>query len=385
MATQHPIIIIGSGLAGYTLAKEFRKLDQTTPLTIITASDGRYYSKPLLSTALTKQQLPAKLAMADVDSMRQQLNAEILVKTRVNKIDAAQQCIYIGEQPLIYSKLVLACGADPIKPAISGSAAEKILSVNDLEDYHVFRDSLHGKKHIAILGAGLVGCEFANDLLNSDYSVSVIALGRYPLDTLLPEAIGKELQLALQMKGAHWHLQQSAKQIAHHDNRFLITLTDGTQLTVDLILSAIGLRPHTHLAHSAGIKINRGIVVDRLLQTSIENIYALGDCAEVNGIVQLFIAPLLESARTLAKTLAGNKTLIHYPPMPVIVKTPAFPLVLLPPPPDVKGEWRIEQDKHNIKAIFCDAQQKIHGFVLTGTRIKEKNDLVNIMLTSSHL
>ena len=145
-----PIIIIGSGLAGYTLAKEFRKLDISTPLTIITASDGRFYSKPLLSTALTKQHHPESLAIAPVATMMKQLNAEIFTKTRVTTIDAQQKKIQIGVRSLSYKKLILACGADPIKAPLSGDAVNEVLSVNDLEDYAIFRDSLAGKKHLVI-------------------------------------------------------------------------------------------------------------------------------------------------------------------------------------------------------------------------------------------
>ena len=192
----------------------------------------------------------------------------------------------------------------------------------------------------------------------------------------MPEAIGKAMQLALSSKGAQWHLQKYVTQVNKKNNHFSVHLSDNTEIGADLVLSAIGLRPHTELAQLAGLNVNRGIVVDTTLQTSSEHIYALGDCAEVNGSVQLFVAPLLECARTLAKTLAGQVTTIHYPPMPVVVKTPALPMVILAPAPDTKGEWHISGEGNDLKAVFYDQQKNVRGFALTGKCVIEKGELV---------
>lgn len=370
------LVIIGSGLAGYTLAKEFRKLDSQMPLQIITASDGRFYSKPQLSTALTAKKTADELAVASATEMSQQLNAVIRTHTKVTAIDSVEQCIYINDEKFFYSSLVLALGADVIKPPIIGDAIDEIFSVNDLEDYVRFRQSIHNKKHLAILGAGLVGCEFANDLINSGHKVEIIAPANYPLDSLLPEKIGLLLQAALEEMGVIWHLSQTANEVNHVEKGYGITLSSRRSLVVDGILSAIGLHPHTSLAAKAGIKVNRGIVVDQTLQTSEKNIYALGDCAEVNGLVLLFIAPLLNCARALAKTLAGETTKVDYPVMPVSIKTPACPIVVYPPPSGLEGTWVITGEGKNLKALFYDKQHQLRGFALTGKAVTEKLSLM---------
>ncbi|MCL5669420.1 MAG: FAD-dependent oxidoreductase [Gammaproteobacteria bacterium] len=111
----HPIVIVGAGLAGYTTARELRKLDKDTPLMLISADDGRFYSKPMLSNAYAQGKTAEQLALQDVAQMQTQLNATILVHTRVSGIDTAQHTLTCDGKTLPYSKLVLALGADPIR------------------------------------------------------------------------------------------------------------------------------------------------------------------------------------------------------------------------------------------------------------------------------
>jgi rubredoxin-NAD+ reductase len=368
----YPIIIIGSGLAGYTLAREFRQHDQQTPVLIITASDGRFYSKPLLSTALARQKTAEKLAISDAETMAKQLNVVIRIRTVVTAIVPQEHCIYIAEQKFFYSKLILAWGAEVIRPPLQGNAVHDLHFVNDLEDYTRFRQAIHGKKKLAILGAGLVGCEFANDLLHAGHQVDLIAPSHHPLELLLPEPLAYVLQTALQEAGVHWHLAQTAVTLDKTDDKYALTLSLGEILHVDAVLSAIGLRPHTELARKAGLQVQHGITVNRLLQTSAPDVFALGDCAEVNGLVLLFVAPLLNCARALAKTLAGKSTEVDYPAMPVVIKTPALPLVVNPPPRGLMVEWEISGEGRDWKALAYDAQHQLRGFALTGKAVHEK-------------
>ncbi|MEO8963106.1 MAG: FAD-dependent oxidoreductase [Gammaproteobacteria bacterium] len=369
----HPIIIIGTGLAGYQLAKEFRKLDDATPLAIITADDGKYYSKPLLSTALTSGKTAETLSTANAKMMSQQLNAAIGTNARVSNIDPINKTITINADKFPFSKLVLACGAEVIKAPLQGDAVDAVLSVNHLYHYAEFRDLILNKKRIAILGAGLIGCEFANDLTNAGYEVHVIAPAKTPLDLLVPAQVGHALQTALEQNGVHFHLECIAQRVDKTENgNYALELSNGNEIEVEFVLSAIGLKPNITLAESAGIAVNRGIIVNRFLETSLHDIYALGDCAEVEGHVLPYIMPLLNSSKALAKTLAGVRTAVDYPAMPVTVKTPAHPIVVCPPPKNTEGNWQIESTDHSLRALFYDAEHKLHGFVLTNDAVKER-------------
>ncbi len=376
----HPIVIIGTGLAGYQLAREFRKLDNSAPLTIVTADEGQFYSKPQLSTALTSGKTAETLPTANATQMASELNAIIKTRARVTAIDPARKLITVNDDQIGYSKLVLACGADVIRPELAGDAVKEILSINHIYHYAEFRDLIENKKKIAILGAGLIGCEFANDLSNAGYETHIIAPVKAPLDLLVPETVGRVLQTALEQNGVHFHLPSIATRIDKMENGvYCLELSNNNVIEVDFVLSAIGLRPHTTLAKVTGIVTNRGIVVNRFLETSQPDIYALGDCSEVEGHVLPYITPLLNCARALAKTLTGTRTAVLYPAMPVVVKTPAHPIVVCPPPKNIEGNWEIETTDSNVRALFYDEQRHLYGFVLTNEAVKERANLAKMI------
>ncbi|RYZ86996.1 MAG: FAD-dependent oxidoreductase, partial [Moraxellaceae bacterium] len=342
----NPVVIIGSGMAGYTLAREFRKLDSTTPVVMISADDAVNYAKPTLSNALVGNKHPDQIGLGDAAKMSEQLNITILAHTQVQHIDCANHQISLTsgqDKPTLqaYSKLILAVGANPIRLPIEGNAAQDIYVVNSLADYRRFREnlSLRHEKRVLLLGAGLIGCEFANDLKTTGHDVTVVDIAAQPLGRLLPEQTAKAFQTGLESIGIRFALNTTVARIDSLNNDYQVTLADGTELVVDIVLSAIGLRPNLELAEAANIQTSRGISVDTLLQTNQPDIYALGDCAEVDGHLLPYVMPLMQQARALAKTLTGTPTAVHYPAMPVAVKTPAAPLTVLPAPVDAAVTW----------------------------------------------
>lgn len=378
--TDAPVVIIGTGLAGYNLAREFRKLDKQTPLLLITSDDGRSYSKPMLSTGFTKKTTADDLAQADAGKMAKQLQASVWTFTQVTAIDTAQQIVSIGNATRVrYKSLVLAWGADVIRPPMSGSGLDKVYSVNDLLDYDAFRTALKkaDAKRIFIIGAGLIGSEFANDLLNGGFEVESVDPLAYNLASLLPEQAGQAVQKALEAQGATFHFGTVAESIdTNSDNTgVVVSLANGKKITADAVVSAVGVRPRIDLAKASGIEVNRGIVANRLLETNAKNVYTLGDCAEIQGHVLYYVAPLMAGARALAKTLAGTPTEVVYPAMPVTIKTPACPIVVSPPPRDAQGQWDISANGSNVVAQYKDASGNLLGFALTGEGTSEKLSL----------
>lgn len=383
-AIARPLVIVGTGLAGYNLAREFRKHDQETQLILITADDGRSYSKPMLSTGYTKNTSADDLAMADAGKMALQLKASVWTFAHLTHIDTEKQEIQLGESTTVaYGKLVLAWGADVIRPPLEGDGAELVYSVNDLLDYADFRTAVQKNeaKKLLIIGSGLIGSEFTNDLANGGFEIEAVDPLAYSLPTLLPEVAGKAVQAALEGMGAKFHFGRLVKAINKNpDGGVIGVLDDGSEIKADLAVSAVGVRPRIELAQAAGITCNRGIVANKLLQTSAKNVYTLGDCAEVEGHVLFYVAPLMASARALGKTLAGEPTEVAYPAMPVTIKTPACPVVVAPPPRDADGEWSIDANGDDVVAEFKDASGNLLGFALTGANgIKEKLRLQKLL------
>ena len=369
------IVVIGSGLAGYGLVRELRRKDEAVAITVLTSDGGEGYSKPMISTGYTKDLNADKLAAQSAEELAEQLNVTIRTRTRVAGIDTHLQTVHLeGGEALPYSELVLALGAELIRPPIGGDAAEDVLGVNDLDDYRRFQGLLaaKGARKVAIIGAGLIGCEFTNDLLNGGFTVEAVDPMGWCLPTLLPEQSGRAVQAALEEKGATFHFGPLATEVNRAGEGYAVTLNNGDTIEADAVLCAVGVRPRTTLASDAGIEVNRGIVTDRQLRTNAPNVYAMGDCAEVAGHVLVYVAPLMAAARALAATLAGETTDVSYPAMPVAIKTPACPVVVSPPAKDADGEWHFEGDAPDIKALFRSGAGELLGFALTGQAVKER-------------
>jgi len=366
------IVIIGSGLAGYTVIRELRKLDKTIPITLVSKEPGYFYSKPMLSTALASNKSAEQLVSTNAEGMATQLEMTILSETDVTAIDTAAQTIATSKGSISYGKLVLGLGADQIHLPLQGNAANEVITVNDLEEYAQFRKSIEGKKRIAILGAGLIGCEFANDLVLGSYEVDVIDLAPQALGRLLPEAAAQALQTKLSEAGVRWHFATTVQSIDRNNNLLTITLANGSVITSDVFLSAVGLKPRLDLAKAAGIATAAGITVNRQLETSASNVYAIGDCAEVDGLVLPYVMPIMQAARALAPNLLGQVTTLTYPAMPIMVKTPALPTIVSPPAKGALGEWKINPIEGGLEARFESSDGKLLGFALLGAATAQR-------------
>ncbi len=371
-STKAPLVIIGTGLAGYNLAREFRKFDRETPLLLVTADDGRSYSKPMLSTGFAMNKDADALGMTVAGPMAIQLDAEIRTHTRVTRLEPEKRRVWIGNEPVPYRDLVIAWGAQTIEVPVAGDAQDAIFPINDLLDYGRFREAAKGKQRVLILGAGLIGCEFANDLLHGGYEVELVAPCAQIMPSLLPVEPAAAVQRGLESLGARFHLGPVLERLDREDEGLVAQLSDGQKIPCDLVVSAVGLRPRTEPAEAAGLQVNRGIAVDRLLRTSAEHVYALGDCAEVDGLNLLYVMPLMSGVRALARTLTGQPTSVTYGPMPITVKTPVCPLVVSPPAAGSEGAWHVEGEGNDLKALYRDADGRLLGYALTGAAVQER-------------
>lgn len=368
--------IIGSGVAAWTLVRELRKADPEAQIRLITADSGDFYSKPMLSNALASGKTAESLVMTPAAKFAEQQKVELVPNATVSAVDAESRRLTSSAGEFSYDNLVLALGADTIKLPIEGDGAGDVISVNDLNDYAEFRKLLDGKKEVAVLGAGLIGCEFANDLLKADIHTTVFDLADRPLARLLPKQASTFMQNKLAEKGVSWKLGRTVNSIVKSGAGYTLTDSNGETTQADLVLSAVGLKPRTALAENAGITVARGIVVNSLGQTSNNNIYALGDCAEYLGkFVLPYIMPVMQAARAMAQTLAGKPTEIKFPAMPVSIKTPDCPAVVNPPLPEHEGEWEITADENGVKALFKGADGALLGMALLGEASKERQAL----------
>jgi rubredoxin-NAD+ reductase len=370
-----PLVILGTGHAGYALAREWRRLDADTPLLLITQDDGASYYKPDLSKAFAAGKDADALVKATAADLARELKADIRTNTAVTRIDPSSHRIFLGgDEAATYGKLVLAVGAEPIRVPMLGEPAAA-LPVNNRADYAQFRAQLTPGCRVLIIGAGLIGCEFANDLAAAGFRVTVVDVATRPLARFLPQQCGETLQNALAQIGVSWRLGVSVSTLrAPAGGPKSATLTDGSTIEADVVLSAVGLRPNIALAKAAGLACGIGVTVNEMMRTSAPDIYALGDCAEIAGRSLPFILPIANAVRALAPTLAGTPTPAKFPAMPTPVKTPACPVVICPPASS-KGEWTVTGAAPDLEAVFIDEAGAPSGFALLGKATAKRGAL----------
>lgn len=371
-----PIVVVGSGLAGYTLIRQLRQLDPARGVVLITADGGEVYSKPLLSNALAKHETPDSLVQKSAEDKARELDVVLVSRCRALSVDADKRIVKTTRGDFAYSDLVLATGASQRIIWPENAERDWIDTVNNLDDYRRWYGKLGtGAKRVLLIGAGLIGSEFADDLMSRGATVDLVDPAPYPLARLLPEAIGQRLASNFDHAGARLHMGRSVKRLERSANGgYAARLDNGDRVECDLVLSAVGLVPETDLAASAGVAIGRGIRVDDRLATSDPHIYAMGDCAETRAGVLPYILPLMAQAKVLARVLAGTEQKLSMKAMPVTVKTTSLSLVVCPPGAGVDGRWSVEGRGDDYAAVFRDSAGAARGFALSGAAVERRGE-----------
>lgn len=379
-----PLVILGSGMAGYQLATELRRLGDLRPIVMLTEDSGEFYSKPLLSTALAKGQQADQLVSATGEQQAAKLQLTLIPFTRVTAIQPLKKRVITAKQTFEYQQLVLATGARPDLPSIPMPATSKetkvLHTVNNLEDYRQLGQALKPKSKVTIIGGGLVGVEMAQDLLTANHQVSLIARSNSLLDQLIPAPAAKLLEEKLQSQGLKLYKNTSATQITGQPLAWQIKTDQQLTLNANTIICATGLHPRIRIAAEAGIATNRGIQVDQQLKTNFPDIYALGDCAEIVGLNLMYVQPLMACARLLAAQLTGaNQAKLTLEALPVLIKTPSCPVVAAPPTQQAEGSWHYEQADDSVLAEFKSPTGQLLGFALVGKAVRQKSRLTKAL------
>jgi nitric oxide reductase FlRd-NAD(+) reductase len=360
-----PIIIIGSGFGSYQLIKTIRRTDKHIPIMVFTLDEGHDYNKPDLSHAFSHQQTCTDLIRQTAQEFASEYNITLHALTRVESIDSQQQSVLVNGIAYPYSQLVLATGARTFVPPMQGNATSNVITLNSLQEFESAQAQIHEAKRVLIIGAGLIGTEIAMDLSHCGKQVVVVEPSKGLMANMLPELVATALQQKLIEAGVEFEFGQTIISLDHKDSAICATLSSGKAVDIDCVISAAGLKANVGLASQSGCKVNNGLVVNNQLQTSVNNIYALGDCAEINGKVMSYLQPILLSANALAKTLLGQPTDLKLPAMLVKVKTPHMPIQLGGSTVKDVASWQIDIDSSGCSVKAYNEQKQIIGFVVT--------------------
>lgn len=339
------IIVLGGGTAGWSVVEAIRALDTQAPITLVSNCEADRYHKPELSIALSRGISPESLIRETGRAAAARLNVRLMARTQVFGLSPLLKQVRTTRGTLRYSSLILAQGARPSVPVeISPTLCRR---VNDLAGWTGLRNALvGGARRIAIVGAGMVGCELAEDFTASGHSVTLLDVHAEPMASMLPSVAGQRLRLSLEKLGIKYVGETRVTGVtALPDGSKRISLSGARTFTVDEIVVAAGLATDNRLAQMSGLSFNRGFEVDpATLQTSAPHIYALGDCVSIQGAPCRFIEPIVRQADAIAHAVMGIKHDGYRHRTPVIrLKTRSLP-VIIHGQPDVNGNWKVESD-----------------------------------------
>ena len=358
------IVIIGAGFAARQLVKNIRKQDATIPLTLIAADSMDEYNKPDLSHVISQGQRADDLTRQTAGEFAEQFNLRLFPHTWVMNIDAEARVVKSQNNQWQYDKLVLATGASAFVPPVPGR--ELMLTLNSQQEYRACETQLRDARRVLIVGGGLIGSELAMDFCRAGKAVTLIDNAASILASLMPPEVSSRLQHRLTEMGVHLLLKSQLQGLEKTDSGILATLDRQRSIEVDAVIAATGLRPETALARRAGLTINRGVCVDSYLQTSNADIYALGDCAEINGQVLPFLQPI-------------QLTPLKLPAMLVKIKTPELPLHLAGETQRQDLRWQINTERQGMVARGVDDADQLRAFVVSEDRMKEAFGLLKTL------
>jgi len=301
------LVLVGNGMAGCRTLEELLKLaPDLYDVVVFGAEPYPNYNRILLSPVLAGEMTVQDIVLNDLDWYRDNriklhLNKKIVkIDRRVRKVVAED-----GTEE-DYDRLLLATGSNPFMLPIPGKDLPGVIAYRDIKDTDAMIDAAQHGGHAVVIGGGLLGLEAANGLKLRGMDVSIVHVSNWIMERQLDQTAATMLQKSLEEKGLKFLLgKNTGELIAGANGRIsAVAFKDGTQIPTDLVVMAVGIRPNTALAESAGIHCERGIVVNDTMQTYDPRIYAVGECAAHRGMAYGLVAPLFEQAKVCANHLA---------------------------------------------------------------------------------
>ncbi|MDL4842282.1 nitrite reductase large subunit NirB [Aquibacillus rhizosphaerae] len=303
------LVLIGNGMAGLRCIENILKEDNSLyEITIFGSEPHGNYNRIMLSSVLQGNTLLNDITLNHPEWYEKN-NIQLFTGETVIEIDKKNKTIKSDKnREVAYDKLILATGSNPFILPLPGANKEGVISFRTIEDCHKMMDTAKQYKKAVVIGGGLLGLEAARGLLNLGMKVDVVHLSDSLMDRQLDKTAAKMLQLELEEQGMNFLLKKETDEILGANRVDSIRFKDGSIVETDLVVMSVGVKPNVSLAKSSGIETNRGIIVDDHLKTNSPDIYAVGECAEHNGMVYGLVKPLYDQGEILAQHLCKKST-----------------------------------------------------------------------------
>lgn len=303
------IVLVGNGMAGIRCVEEIiKRSPDRFAITIFGSEPHENYNRILLSSVLQGEASFEDLTTHNSEWYRKN-NIQLFVNETVTCIDGHNKTIMTNKgRHISYDKLILATGSIPFLLPLPGNDLEGIMTFRTIEDCEKIIESSKWCKKAVVIGGGVLGLEAARGLLHLGLEVHVVHLSPFIMDRQLDSVAARLLQKELEKQGMRFLLEKETSKFTGNNRVEKVMFKDGAVVDTDLVVMAAGVRPNITLAKECGIQINHGIVVNDYLETNKKDIYALGECAEHNGVVYGLVKPLYEQGRILARRICGQNS-----------------------------------------------------------------------------
>ncbi len=306
--TERTVIIIGNGAAGVEAARAIRDRNRKIRIIIFAREKHPFYSRIHLSSFIAEDSLPAQI---EIFPPSWYIENDIMVKAglTVRRIMPDRHCVIDdGGNEHAYDRLIIATGAKPFRPAVEGLGKEGVFTLRNLDDALKIRSWARKSRSAVVLGGGILGVEAASSLLRMGLDVTVVELGDHFLPLQLDRAGGKVLQSILEKRGMRFFLNSTIKRFTGRKTLDAVELNNSRTLPADMAIISVGIIPDITLAQEAGIQVNKGILVNSRMETSVGDIYAAGDVAEFDGSVSGIWPAAVEQGTTAGLSAADVNT-----------------------------------------------------------------------------
>ena len=294
-------VILGGGIAALSAAKAIRERDRTGRILMISAEKEYPFNRPMLTKALNEN-----LSEEELEVEHEDWYDENMVRIYLNKsavyLDTNSQTVKAGPLEFLYDKIIIAVGAECFVPPFKGAAQDHVVTIRHQSDVKKIREMVPNIKDAVVIGGGVLGLEAAWSLRESGLNVTVLETA----DRLLQRQLTADASEILAKSVADAGVKALTGVGTQEITKDSVILTDGTEVPAQLVVVSCGVRANTELAQTAGIEVQRAIVVDDRMRTNQPNVFAAGDCAQFEGINYALWSEAMEQGRVAGANAAGD-------------------------------------------------------------------------------